>query len=463
METLNGTGPTVGTENIPEGVQFSEDFSARDRLDSYQENDMPFGYFLPNDGYGAGYGQNGYKKTGGVNEDGSSSVERLEAVDANVENLRQFTQYANERGVATGLWTQSNITPDSNPETEWQLLRDFRKEVKTGGVTTLKTDVAWVGPGYSFALNGTKTAYDIVTEEASARPNIITLDGWAGTQRYGAIWTGDQTGGNWEYIRFHVPTYIGQSLAGNPNIGSDNDGIWGGNPVIATRDYQWKSFAPLMLDMDGWGSYVKAPQTHGDPYTGITRMYLKLKSSLMPYIYTTAASAANIDTGNGDEGLPIVRAILLSDDSAYAQGTATQYEYTLGEDILVAPIVANTDGDTSNNGIGDGNDIRNGIYLPGDENTIWIDYFTGEQHRGGQVLNNFDAPLWKLPVFVKANAIIPMYEPNNNPQDIDRPFATWSSSPRRARTATRSSRTTASSSTPISRSPRTRSTAPRTT
>lgn len=36
------------------------------------------------------------------------------------------------------------------------------------------------------------------------------------------------------------------------------------------------------------------------------------------------------------------------------------------------------------------------------------------------MLNNFDAPLWKLPVFVKANAIISMYEPNNNPQDIDR-------------------------------------------
>ena len=420
VETLNGTGPTVGTENIPAGVKFSEDFSARDRLDSYLENDMPFGYFLPNDGYGAGYGQNGYKKTGGVNADGSSSEERLAAVDANVQNLAEFTKYANSKGVATGLWTQSNITPDSNPKTEWQLLRDFKKEVKVGGVTTLKTDVAWVGPGYSFALNGTKTAYDIVTEEANARPNIITLDGWAGTQRYGAIWTGDQTGGNWEYIRFHVPTYIGQSLAGNPNIGSDNDGIWGGNPIIATRDYQWKSFAPLMLDMDGWGSYVKAPQTHGDPYTGITRMYLKLKSQLMPYIYTTAASAANINTGNNDEGLPIVRAILLSDDSAYAQSTATQYEYTLGEDILVAPIVQNTDGDSANNGIGDGNDIRNGIYLPGDENTIWVDYFTGEQYRGGQVLNNFEAPLWKLPVFVKANAIIPMYEPNNNPQDIDR-------------------------------------------
>ena len=416
VESLNGHGPSVHTENIPAGTDFPEEFSARHRLDNYLENDMPLGYFLPNDGYGAGYGQNGFGKTGGVNEGGTSSQERLEAVAANVDNLKEFTDYANERGVATGLWTQSYLEPDSNPNTQWQLLRDFKNEVKKGGVTTLKTDVAWVGPGYSMALDGTKTAYDIVTTEAGFRPNIITLDGWAGTQRFGGIWTGDQTGGNWEYIRFHVPTFIGQGLAGNPNIGSDMDGIFGGAPIIATRDYQWKSFAPLMLDMDGWGSYVKAPQTHGDPYTGISRMYLKLKSQLMPYIYTTAASAANINTGNGDEGMPIVRAILLSDDSDYAKSTKTQYEYTLGEDFLVAPIYQNT-ADAEN----DGSDVRNGIYLPGNpEKDIWIDYFTGEQYRAGQVLNNFDAPLWKLPVFVKANAIVPMYEPNNSPDKVDR-------------------------------------------
>lgn len=412
-ETLNGTQPTTSLDKYPT-VNTDYKFSASAVIDQYQKYDMPLGYFLPNDGYGCGYGQNGYYTTGGVNPDGSSSEERTAAIDANVQNLNAFTLYAQSKGVETGLWTQSNLSPDSNANTSWHLLRDFRKEVTVGGITTLKTDVAWVGHGYNFALNGLKTAYDIVTDEVSYRPNIITLDGWAGTQRYGAIWTGDQVGGNWEYIRFHVPTYIGQSLSGNPNIGSDMDGIFGGNQIIAVRDTQWKIFTPLMLNMDGWGSFAKTPQTFGDPYTGISRMYLKLKAQLMPYLYTGAASAANIDTGNDDTGMPMIRAMFLEyPEDSYANTKAMQYQFMYGPSILVAPVY-------SENSMDDvGNDVRNDIYLP-DEDQIWIDYFTGEQYHGGQTLNNFDAPIWKLPVFVKNGAIIPMWEENNSPSLVDR-------------------------------------------
>lgn len=413
-ETLNGTGPEKYTDNVPAGVTYDRQFSAQYFMDRYLDNDMPFGFFLPNDGYGNGYGQNGYNMTGGVNADGSSSAERLEAVALNVKNLKTFADYAASRGVATGLWTQSNLTPDSNPNTKWHLLRDFENEVRAG-VTTLKTDVAWVGPGYSFQLGGVKQAYDIITtmdyddNRNNTRPNIISLDGWAGSQRFNSVWTGDQTGGSWEYIRFHIPTFIGQSLSGNPNVGSDMDGIWGGSPIIATRDYQWKSFAPQLLDMDGWGSYVKGPFTHGDPYTGVSRMYLKMKAMMMPYIYTNAYAAANIDTGNGDTGLPMVRAMFLEypeEAMAYSK-TASQYQYMWGENLLVAPLYKDNRADAM------GNDVRNNIYLPGGENTIWIDYFTGEQYRGGQVLNNFDAPIWKLPLFVKNGAIIPMFAEHN--------------------------------------------------
>ncbi|MGN0335452.1 MAG: S-layer homology domain-containing protein [Lachnospiraceae bacterium] len=414
-ESLNGKGPTVATNNYPESVTTPYKYSARAVIDQYVEMDMPLGYFLPNDGYGAGYGQNGYYMQGGVNAEGNSSAERIAAVDANVQNLKEFTEYARSKGVETGLWTQSYLTPDSNPNTYWHLLRDFNKEVTVGGVTTLKTDVAWVGYGYDMALNAQKTGYDTVTTGVNYRPNLISLDGWAGSQRFSGIWSGDQYGGNWEYIRFHIPTYIGQSLSGNPNIGCDMDGIFSGKALITTRDTQWKIFTPTMLNMDGWGSYAKTPHTFGDPYTGINRMYLKLKAQLLPYIYTSAASAANIDTGNDDTGLPMIRAMFLEyPDDEYAATRNMQYQYMFGKNVLVAPVYTETDAIDAM-----GNDVRNGIYLP-DEDQIWIDYFTGDQYYGGQVLNNFDAPIWKLPVFVKNGAIIPMWEENNNPASIDK-------------------------------------------
>lgn len=407
-ESLNGEGPKDATKGtFPDGVDTPYEYSARQVIDDYIKNDMPIGFFLPNDGYGAGYGQNGYYQTGGVDANGNSSEERIAAVDANVENLKNFADYASEKGVATGLWTQSYLVPDSDSNTSWHLLRDFRKEVGAG-VTTLKTDVAWVGWGYSMQLDGVKTAYDVATSVVDKRPNIISLDGWAGSQRYNSIWSGDQTGGSWEYIRFHIPTYIGSSLSGNPNVGSDMDGIFGGSALISTRDYQWKTFTQEMLNMDGWGSYAKTPFTFGDPYTGINRMYLKLKSKLMPYLYTTAYAASNIDTGNGDAGLPMIRAMHLEypkDDYAYSKDM--QYQYMFGKNVLVAPIYQNTNADEM------GNDIRNRIYLP-DAGAVWVDFFTGEQYRGGQIVNNYDAPLWKLPAFVKNGAIIPQYEANNS-------------------------------------------------
>ena len=82
-----------------------------------------------------------------------------------------------------------------------------------------------------------------------------------------------------------------------------------------------------------------------------------------------------------------------------------------GPYFLVAPIYQETQVDDK------GNDIRNGIYLPEGE---WFDYFTGEKYTGGCVVSNFASPLWKLPVFVKAGAIIPMTNPNNNVGEIDK-------------------------------------------
>lgn len=120
-ESLNG--------ELPGNYQFS----ARAAVDRYLNNDMPLGWFLPNDGYGAGYGQ-------------------TSTLDGNIQNLKEFGDYARSKGVEIGLWTQSSLHPREGVEALLQ--RDIVKEVRDAGVRVLKTDVAWVGAGYSFGLNG---------------------------------------------------------------------------------------------------------------------------------------------------------------------------------------------------------------------------------------------------------------------------------------------------------------------
>lgn len=94
-------------------------------------------------------------------------------------------------------------------------------------------------------------------------------------------------------------------------------------------------------------------------------------------------------------------------EDANTYGKNVQYQFMLGKNLLVAPVYQNTAADDQ------GNDIRNGIYLP-DSDQVWIDYFTGKQYQGGSTLNNFEAPIWKLPLFVKNGAILPMTEAHNN-------------------------------------------------
>ncbi|MBR1643981.1 MAG: discoidin domain-containing protein [Bacteroidales bacterium] len=364
-------------------------FSARAAIDRYLNNDMPLGWFLPNDGYGAGYGQTG-------------------TLDGNIRNLKSFGDYARSKGVEIGLWTQSDLYPKDGIEALLQ--RDIVKEVRDAGVRVLKTDVAWVGPGYSFGLNGVSDVGQVMPYYGNnARPFIISLDGWAGTQRYAGIWTGDQTGGDWEYIRYHIPTFIGSGLSGQPNITNDMDGIFGGkNLPVNVREFQWKTFTPMELNMDGWGSNPKYPQALGEPAASINRSYLKLKSMLMPYTYTIAHEATI--------GKPMVRALFLDYPNAFTLGTQTQYEFLFGPDFLVAPIYKETAADK------EGNDIRNGIYLP--EGT-WYDYFNGDAYEGGRILNNFDAPIWKLPVFVRSGAIIPMTTAHNTPSQIRKDYRAY--------------------------------------
>ena len=378
--------PRVATRESLNGEKGNAMFSGRAIIDRYEANDLPLGWFLPNDGYGAGYGQ-------------------TDSLAGDLKNLQEFGEYARKKGVELGLWTQENLSPKDreNPQKDE---RDLSQEVSKAGVTALKTDVAWVGEGYTFGLNGVADAYQKMVALSEKRPFILSLDGWAGTQRYAAIWSGDQQGGDWQNIKFHIPTYLSTGLSGNPNVGSDIDGIYGGgDPVIQTRDLQWKSFTPIQLSMDGWGTTSKDLGIQfGDEFLDINRFYLKLKTMLLPYFYSLAYEAR-------ESGRPIVRPLFFEEATDFTYGASCEKQFLLGPSLLIAPIFEPYQLQEN------GDDKKASLYLP-NKKQKWYDFFTGESYQGGKTFADLPAPLWKLPLFIKKGSILPFTKANNHPNEI---------------------------------------------
>ncbi|MDM4767665.1 TIM-barrel domain-containing protein [Pelomonas sp. SE-A7] len=317
----------------------------------YREHDMPGGWILPNDGYGCGYSE-----------------------------LPKVVEGLSTLGFKTGLWTENGVD-----KIKW--------EVGTAGTRAQKLDVAWTGKGYQFSLDANKAAYDGILDNSDARPFIWTVMGWAGTQRYAVTWTGDQSA-SWDYIRWHVPTLIGSGLSGQAYASGDVDAIFGGSPETYTRDLQWKSFTPVLMGMSGWAAAArKHPWAYDEPYRSINRNYLKLKLRLTPYMYTLAREAEV-------SGAPLVRGLMWDNPQDPAAWTeAHKYQFLLGRELLVAPVYRSQ---AASQG------WRKNIHLPQGR---WIDYWDGRQASSPAAGRDIDlqVTLDKLPVFVRAGAILPLY------------------------------------------------------
>lgn len=318
--------------------------------EKYRENDFPGGWILPNDGYGCGYVE----------------LERV------VKELKAL-------GFYTGLWTEGELT-----KTKW--------EVGTAGTRVQKLDVAWTGPAYQHALNCNQQAWESLVRNSDSRGMVWTVQGWAGTQRYGICWTGDQYG-TWDLIRYHIPTLTGSGMSGQAYATTDVDGIFGGSSETYTRDLQWKCFTPVLYAMNGWaGKINKSPFAYEEPYKSINRRYLKLKMRLTPYMYKYCKDAY-------DTGAPITRAMVWNyPNDKKTWDRSTQYQYMLGDSLLIAPVFTSM---KVNKGW-----RKEDIYLPAGQ---WIDYWDGRRVNGPYTIDAYPITLEKLPIFVKAGAIIPMY------------------------------------------------------
>ncbi|HVF68397.1 MAG TPA: glycoside hydrolase family 31 protein, partial [Pyrinomonadaceae bacterium] len=215
------------------------------------------------------------------------------------------------------------------------------------------------------------------------RPFVLTRAGYAGVQRFSAVWTGDNVA-TWDHLRLSLSMLMNMGVSGVPFVGADVGGFSGNpSPELYTRWLQAAALTPLLRSHSENGSNPHEPYSFPKAYADINRASVELRYRLLPYLQTLFHE----HTLNG---APVMRPLWFEypDDS---RTYLIEDEYLVGGDLLVAPVVTESV-------------TRRRVYFPAGDD--WVDWWTGKRYEGGKDAD-VDAPLDRLPLFARAGAILP--------------------------------------------------------
>ena len=281
-----------------------------------------------------------------------------------------------KHGVA-GIWNDMNEPSDFSTDTK-----------------TLPADVLQGEPGAPVPHSRVHNVYGLLmsrtTREGAlrARPNqrpfVLTRSGYAGIQRYAAVWMGDNHSW-WEHLLAAMPLCLGMGISGVPLVGTDIGGFGGDcDDELLARWTQMGALMPFCRNHSAWNTIPQEPWARGPRVEAVCREYIRLRYRLLPFLYNLFVEAHRT-------GLPAMRPLFLE----YPQDAATYHladQFLLGRDLLVAPVYQ--PGAT-----------HRLVYLPAG---TWIDYWTGSCLPGPRWLAA-EAPLERLPIYVRGGAIIPLH------------------------------------------------------
>jgi alpha-glucosidase len=216
----------------------------------------------------------------------------------------------------------------------------------------------------------------------SERPFVLTRSGFAGVQRWSACWMGDNHSW-WEHLEMAMPQLMNMGLSGVPFVGTDIGGFNGNaSGELFARWMQFGILSPFCRAHSVIGSERHEPWVFGPRIEAICREFLRLRYRLLPYLYTLFWEASQ-------RGIPVLRPLFYSfpdDPVTYP----LHDQVLLGPSLMAAPIYH------------PGREHRH-IYLPAG---TWYDWWTDERITGPTHLLVY-APLERMPLYVRAGAIIP--------------------------------------------------------
>lgn len=296
-----------------------------------------------------------------------------------------------------------------------------------------------IGGGRSFRrMRGAYPLYTVagvhdnqLKADSTRRVFILTRSGWFGQQRYGCnVWTGD-VASSWDMLRRQVPAHLNFSMTGNPNMNSDLGGFFCGhynkngqpaaqNPMFQELTVRWTQlgvFTPMMRS-HGADSPREIYQfgKAGEPVFDALHSAIRLRYSLLPYIYSTARMVTA-------RHYSFMRPLAM-DFPTDSHGHDLATEYMFGPSLLVAPVLEarftpetevaideNSGWDQKQTVGADASAAdfsipqTTEVYLP--DGTDWFNFFTGQRYKGGHTITT-SAGLADIPLFARAGSIIPL-------------------------------------------------------
>jgi alpha-glucosidase len=214
------------------------------------------------------------------------------------------------------------------------------------------------------------------------RPFVLTRAAYSGTQRYSAVWTGDNTATD-EHLLLGARLVNSLGVSGMAMVGVDIGGFSGNpTPELMVRWNALGTYTPMYRNHAIQDAEYREPWQYGPENQELIKKSIEQRYRLLPYLYSSFYQTAQT-------GLPVCRTLAIEythDEAVYYEDYQNQFLF--GDGLLVAPVIST--------------ELTAKVYLPcGD----WYRFGTDEKYTGGQE-HVVDAPLNDLPVFAKAGAVI---------------------------------------------------------
>jgi alpha-glucosidase len=235
-----------------------------------------------------------------------------------------------------------------------------------------------------FGMQNARATYEGLRKlQGDERPFVLTRAAYAGTERYAATWTGDNSA-TWNHLWMSTPMLLNLGLSGYPLAGDDIGGFAGTPPAdLLTRWYEVGAFNPIYRNHANKGTGDHEPWANGPEHEAIRRRYIELRYKLLPYIYTGIEETTRT-------GLPFMHPLFL--DYPQIEGFySDDRDFLFGRDILVAPVLTEKV------------DPMEITLPPGD----WYDFWTAQKHASSEKITLRPA-IGEMPIYIRAGAIIPM-------------------------------------------------------